>query len=160
MAAVMSGFTSTCIHGSIIACASVGAGRLSRNRCGARRIRAPCAWRPWPAQVIRMPKHALPRVEDALLEANRALETRTQELARSVAILRATLEATTDGILVSDAAHPISMFNRRFVQMWRVPEAILQNRDRAALLEFTAQQLVDGDAYVRRIEQLHAESPP
>jgi signal transduction histidine kinase/ActR/RegA family two-component response regulator len=107
-----------------------------------------------------MPKYAGQRVEDALLDANRALETRTQELARSVAILRATLEATTDGILVSDAAHPISMFNRRFVEMWRVPEAILQHRDRAALLAFTSQQLVDGDAYVRRIEQLHAESPP
>ena len=107
-----------------------------------------------------MPKSAGQPFEDALLEANPTLQTRTQELARSVAILRATLEATTDGILVSDAAHPISMFNSRFVQMWRVPEAILQNRDRAALLEFTAQQLVDGDAYVRRIEQLHAESPP
>ena len=75
-----------------------------------------------------MPKYAGQRVEDALLDANRALETRTRELARSVAVLRATLEATTDGILVSDAAHPISTFNRRFAQMWRVPDAILRNQ--------------------------------
>ena len=98
--------------------------------------------------------------EDALREANRALETRTEELARSVATMRATLDATTDGILVSDVEHPITVFNRRFAQMWRVPEATLENRDRAALLAHTAAQLVDGDAYVKRIEQLHAESPP
>ena len=113
-----------------------------------------------PAGDMQSSTFAHPSPEDALLEANRTLEARTQELARSVATMRATLEATTDGILVSDAAHPITMFNRRFVEMWRVPESMLHNRDREALLRFTADQLVDGDGYIRRIAQLHSQSPP
>jgi hypothetical protein len=38
------------------------------------------------------------RAEEALLRANEALERRTAELAQSLAVMRATLESTTDGI--------------------------------------------------------------
>ena len=48
------------------------------------------------------------RAEKALLEANESLEARTRELAHSISLLRATLEATNDAILVTDRTgrHP------------------------------------------------------
>ena len=42
------------------------------------------------------------RAEEELLRAKEALELRTGELAHSLAMARATLESTTDGILVTD----------------------------------------------------------
>ena len=96
------------------------------------------------------------RAEDALRAANRALQLRTAELAASVATVRATLEATTDGILVSDGVNPVAEFNRQFVEMWRVPDYIIESRDRLALLEFTKQQTKDPDAFVARIAEIHA----
>ena len=99
------------------------------------------------------------RAEQALREANQALEVRTAELAQSVAAMRATLEATTDGILVSDGVRPIADFNQRFIEMWQVPDKIVRRRDRVALLEYTKRQLKDPEAYVTRIGQIHAESP-
>ena len=42
------------------------------------------------------------RAEQELIQAKKALELKTKELAHSLAIMRATLESTTDGILVTD----------------------------------------------------------
>ena len=42
------------------------------------------------------------RAEQELLETKQELERKTKELAHSLAMMRATLESTTDGILVTD----------------------------------------------------------
>ena len=51
------------------------------------------------------------RAEQELLSAKEALELRTQELARSLALMGATLQATWDGILVTDEAGRPTAFN-------------------------------------------------
>ena len=56
-----------------------------------------------------------------MLEAKEALERKTGELAHSLAMLRATLESTTDGILVTDEHGTVTDFNERYVAMWRIP---------------------------------------
>ena len=55
------------------------------------------------------------QAEQDLLSAKEALEIKTQELARSLALMGATLEATWDGILVTDEAGRVTTFNARFV---------------------------------------------
>ena len=64
------------------------------------------------------------RAEPELLGAKEALELKTEELAHSLAMMRATLESTTDGILVTDGAGNVTNFNGRFVEMWRVPREV------------------------------------
>ena len=59
------------------------------------------------------------RAEEELVQAKEALERKTEELATSLAMMRATLESTTDGILVTDGAGKVTGFNDRFVEMWR-----------------------------------------
>jgi diguanylate cyclase (GGDEF)-like protein/PAS domain S-box-containing protein len=47
------------------------------------------------------------------------------ELARSLSLLRATLDATADGILSVDLKGGVTGYNRRFIEMWGVPESVL-----------------------------------
>jgi PAS domain-containing protein len=69
------------------------------------------------------------RAEQDLIQAKEALELRSAELARSLALMRATLESTTDGILVTDGAGELTGFNEKFVEMWRVPREIMTRRN-------------------------------
>ena len=61
------------------------------------------------------------RAERELLQAKEALEQKTQELAHSLAMMHATLESTTDGILVTDGMRQVTAFNQRYVDMWGLP---------------------------------------
>src|SRR3989338_8233529 len=46
------------------------------------------------------------------------------DLENSISLLNATLESTADGILVVNNEGKITNFNKRFVDMWRIPESI------------------------------------
>src|SRR5687767_6708187 len=59
--------------------------------------------------------------ERALLRAKEALEARTEELARSLALMQATLESTTDAILATDERGRVTCYNANLVQMWELP---------------------------------------
>ena len=80
------------------------------------------------------------------------------ELRRSVALLHATLDATTDGILVTDEAGKITDFNRSFTEMWRVPDSIAASRDGAELLAFLLTQVTDEGRFAKRLLGLHSRS--
>src|SRR5687768_2310909 len=58
------------------------------------------------------------RAEEELVRAKEALEARTSELARSLAMMHATLESTTDGILVTDRGGHVTGYNAKFIEMW------------------------------------------
>jgi two-component system, cell cycle sensor histidine kinase and response regulator CckA len=52
-----------------------------------------------------------------------------RELRATLAMHRATLEATSEGIVVTDAAGRITAMNQRFIDMWNVPPEIRQSPD-------------------------------
>lgn len=66
-----------------------------------------------------------------------------EELAHVASQLRATLEATVDGILVMDRSLAITNMNRRFAQLWRIPDELLLQHEDRRLLDFLATLLVD-----------------
>jgi PAS domain S-box-containing protein len=100
------------------------------------------------------------RAEEELLRAKEALELRTGELARSLAMMRATLESTTDGILVTDGSGMVTGFNEKFMEMWRVPRAVMDSKDHRQLLELRSRQFEDPQRFLTRIEDIYASSPP
>jgi PAS domain-containing protein len=67
--------------------------------------------------------------------AEQALEQKTAELAHSLAMIRATLESTTDALLVTDEVGKVTGFNRKYVELWRMPQEIMDSRDHQQLLE-------------------------
>ena len=64
---------------------------------------------------------------------------------------QATLEATADGILVTDLAGHIRAFNRRFAQIWGLPESLLTERQDDAVYDWMRRSVVDPEAYTRRL---------
>jgi signal transduction histidine kinase/CheY-like chemotaxis protein/PAS domain-containing protein len=100
------------------------------------------------------------RAEEALVQAKEALELRTQELARSLAMLRATLESTTDAILVTDGDRRVTGFNEKFVEMWRVPREVMGSGEHGQVMEVTSSYFEDPERFLRRIAGIYASSPP
>ena len=80
------------------------------------------------------------------------------ELETLVAELRATLESTADGILANDLEGQVRNYNRRFAELWDLPEQLMLKRDDAALFAHLANMVVDREAYLDRLEHL-AQSP-
>ncbi len=83
-----------------------------------------------------------------------------EELARSLSLLRATLESTADGVMVVNTQGRIENYNQQFARMWRIPEDLLASRDNERLLAFAQNQLADPQAYLERVHELklHPES--
>ncbi len=78
------------------------------------------------------------------------------EVRSSLSLLQATLDSTADGIIAVDRNHRILAFNRRFREMWRLPEDLLRSRSDEQALAFVLDQLKDPEAFLRRVEQLYA----
>lgn len=78
-------------------------------------------------------------------------------LEEALSLLRATLEATADGMLVVDREGRITSFNRQFLEMWRIPENAAESRDDGKLLAFVLDQLKDPHGFYRRVRDLYAE---
>lgn len=65
------------------------------------------------------------RISDQVGVRTRELQRAKEELERSLGLLRATLESTVEGILSLDLAGRPVAWNRRFVEVWRMPEEVL-----------------------------------
>ncbi len=75
-----------------------------------------------------------------------------------LAELQATLEATADGILVTDPGGHVRAFNRRFAEIWDMPLSLLQQRDDAAVQAWMRRCVSDGAAYDVRLQALRQAS--
>ena len=78
-----------------------------------------------------------------------------EELKTALSLLSATLESTTDGILVVNQQGHITSFNRKFVEMWRIPEAVMASRDDGSALQFVLDQLKDPQSFLAKIKELY-----
>ncbi len=99
------------------------------------------------------------RAEAELREAKEELERKARELAQSLAMVNATLEATTDGILVTDVGGTITGFNQRFLDMWRVPRAPLGTRHLQLVDDIFGSQFKAPAEERAKIAAIHAAKP-
>ena len=79
------------------------------------------------------------------------------ELANSLSVLHATLEATIDGLLVVDSRGRVTTFNRKFVEMWRIQDDVLAAGDDARALAEVASQLKDPGSFMDKVRHLYAD---
>jgi PAS domain-containing protein len=83
---------------------------------------------------------------------DRSAQRRTErELEATAADLRATLESTHEGLLVTDLAGRLRNFNRRFASLWQIPAELLGRREDDAVLEWMWRSVVDPAGYMRRL---------
>jgi|GEM_PF-5205794 len=76
-------------------------------------------------------------------------------LANSLGLLEATIESTEDGILVVDRNGNVTRLNRRFLDMWRIPEELASCGDDRRLLNHVVNQLKDPEEFLKGVEELY-----
>jgi len=86
-----------------------------------------------------------------VLEDRRERVRRERELEAEIAGLQATLESLADGILVTDLRGRIRNYNRRFADLWEVPDELLLQRADDAVRDWMQRNVVDPARYARRL---------
>jgi PAS domain S-box-containing protein len=76
-----------------------------------------------------------------------------QALRESVSMVKATLEAATDGILVLDLDSRIEGYNNRFLELWRISPSQAAEADAANIVAYAATQLADPEEFLRQVEK-------
>jgi PAS domain S-box-containing protein len=89
------------------------------------------------------------------LELERRVQERTSQLADSLSLTRATLEATTDGILVADGQGRVTGFNEQFLTLWNIPRELGQTGKEAQMLEMAVDQLQQPDQFRSKVQELY-----
>jgi PAS domain S-box-containing protein len=97
--------------------------------------------------------------ETELRRTKEALDRRTEELARSQALMRATLESATDAILVTDARGSVLDYNQRFLQMWHIPPELARTREPGRILAHFSSQFLEPDVARMRVDEIYTTSP-
>ena len=81
-----------------------------------------------------------------------------RETLRAVTLLQSTLESTADGILAIGADGEILSWNRRLVDMWRIPRRMMTPEGAAGLIDHMAEQLIDPAEFLGTVQE--GESVP
>ena len=77
------------------------------------------------------------------------------QLRTSLAILRAQQEATFEGTLVVDPEGKVLAYNRRFLEIWQIPESIASSGDDNELLGFAAAAVKDWPSFIELVNYLY-----
>lgn len=72
-------------------------------------------------------------------------------------MLRAILESTADGILVLDYNSNILHYNKKFLEIWKVPEEILSTRDACKLVHYVEDQLSNSEKFISGTKKITAD---
>lgn len=117
------------------------------------------------------------RLQDSLAELEIRVKVRTAELTRLnedlrkeigerkaaennitqlASLQKATLDATADGILVVDIDGKVNSYNRRFLELWNIPDDLAKSKDDGKLLAYVLNQLEDPKGFLKRVEYLYA----
>ena len=93
------------------------------------------------------------------LRAKEALERKTKELALSLSIMQATLDSTTDAIVVTDLRGNVRNFNEKYCEMMGVTRDQLKQADVDKLRLQFSQRFKDPKGFVSRVMEIYREAP-
>lgn len=87
-------------------------------------------------------------------------EPGADELATALAMMHATLESTTDAILVTDEANYVREFNEKYVKFWGIPPHVMISAHISELWKYISPQLKDPAGYLARVHEIIASASP
>jgi PAS domain S-box-containing protein len=71
-------------------------------------------------------------------------------------LLEAQMETTIDGLLVVDEERTVVSYNDRFLEMWEIPEAVVETESDEALLDWVIEhKLAEPDAFMASVDDLY-----
>jgi PAS domain S-box-containing protein len=80
-----------------------------------------------------------------------------EELRQSNSLLAGTLESTTDGILVVNDKGRIASYNRKFLELWQIPEEIAASEDDNLALSHAMRYLKEPESFLKKVQELYYE---
>src|ERR1700747_3257963 len=86
-----------------------------------------------------------------LLKAKEALERKTEELALSLSMMQATLDSTTDAIVVTDLNGNVRNFNEKYCEMMGVTRKQLKKADVHKLRLKFSHRFKDPEGFVSQV---------
>ena len=98
--------------------------------------------------------------EGAFAKSARPNSVDTDDLTTALAIMHATLESTTDAILVTDEANYVREFNEKYVKFWGIPPHMMVTAHAGELWNYISPQLKDPAAYLARLQDIVASGAP
>lgn len=78
-----------------------------------------------------------------------------EKIKLSLSSLQATLDSTTDGILVVNDQGKITNFNKQFKLIFNVPDGIMESGNDAAALEFVLKSIKNADQFISKVQYLY-----
>lgn len=81
-----------------------------------------------------------------------SLREAQQQLHSSEDLLKGVLEATADGIIVIDEKGKVTRMNRRFAQLWDIPEKLVEQPDREKLFEHIGSKLTNPQVFLEKMQ--------
>ena len=80
-----------------------------------------------------------------------------EELRRSNSLLAGTLDSTADGILVVDDKGRICSYNRKFLDLWQIPEEVAASGDDSRALSHALGLLKKPETFMKKVQELYAD---
>jgi diguanylate cyclase (GGDEF)-like protein/PAS domain S-box-containing protein len=90
--------------------------------------------------------------ERAIVEQDRS----NKALRSTLSVLTATLDSTTDGILLVDSFGSIILHNRQFGEMWQLPESVLTGSNAHGAIALVLDQLTRPESFLAKLDELQA----
>ncbi|MBP6764861.1 MAG: PAS domain S-box protein, partial [Rubrivivax sp.] len=78
-----------------------------------------------------------------------------QSVQSAETLFRVALDSSDEGVLVAATDGRVLAANKRFLELWRVPEALSHTRQEKLLLAHVLDQLQDPDAFVAAVQRLY-----
>jgi len=78
-------------------------------------------------------------------------------IAETASLMQATLESTTDGILVVNNEGKTVNYNQRFATMWEIPEELLLSLDDARMLHHAQSLLTEPLNFMAKVRELYSQ---
>jgi PAS domain S-box-containing protein len=82
------------------------------------------------------------------------VQTRTSELEKSLSLIRATLDSTEDGIIVTDTQQRVHAWNSRFLEILNIPQELMEQWVEGDFFRHIAHQMVNPQPLKNRLERL------
>jgi diguanylate cyclase (GGDEF)-like protein/PAS domain S-box-containing protein len=77
-----------------------------------------------------------------------------REVLQAVTLLQSTLDSTADGILVIGSDGRVVSYNQRFVEMWHIPQTMMESGNDQRVMRAIAEQLTVADEFARTMRAL------
>jgi diguanylate cyclase (GGDEF)-like protein/PAS domain S-box-containing protein len=77
-----------------------------------------------------------------------------REVLQAMTLLQSTLDSTADGILVLGEGNRIVSYNQRFLEIWHIPQEMIDRRDDGRALQSVVEQLATPEQFMRTFDNV------